>query len=112
MRDPEVENALANEPTIVPSAGFSKRVMDAVRREGTSEVTGYPSVPFPWRIVLSGVGLAAVVIVAAAVAGEATLSASKPEAFGPLNEVIAWLSTTGAGSFLIVWWSLRLTSRP
>ena len=52
---------------IVPSSGFTARVMDAVHLEATTP----PAIPFPWTRALPG-------IVAAAVALVATSASSRP----------------------------------
>jgi hypothetical protein len=109
MQDPDVEVALTSEPQVVPSADFSQRVMTAVRRD----VAEQQGMPFPWRILLPGVGISAAVILAAILApAGGTLSASTLNETGGFSDVVAWLSLTGVGSFVIVWWSLRLESRP
>ena len=109
MHDPEIEVVLAREPSIVLSADFSRRVMAAVRREAAEQ----EGMPFPWRILLSGLGISAAVILAAILfGGGGPLWPSTPDEMGGVSEVLAWLSLTGLGSYVIVLWSLRLASRP
>lgn len=45
MRDDEIDRALAGEPEILPSSGFSRSVMDAVRADAEAP----PPIPFPWK---------------------------------------------------------------
>ena len=45
---------------IVPSSGFTARVMDAVHLEATTP----PAIPFPWTRALPGIVAAAVALVA------------------------------------------------
>src|SRR5262245_16318747 len=103
MQDPDLEIALGGEPPPLPSAGFSRRVMAAVRREAAEQ----HAMPFPWRIVFSAVAISTALVLAAAggILPGSTLD-------GRFSEALAWLSMIGTGSFVIVWWSLRLTSRP
>jgi hypothetical protein len=57
MTNDDLDQILSREEEILPSAGFSARVMDAVR----SEAAAPPPIPFPWKRALPGlvaVGLA------------------------------------------------------
>ena len=51
---------ILSDDTIVPSAGFAVRVMDAVRREAIVP----PSIPFPWKRLVIAPALALIVVVA------------------------------------------------
>jgi len=48
MTGEELDRALSTEGEIVPSAGFTDAVMEAVRREATTP----PPISFPWKCVL------------------------------------------------------------
>jgi hypothetical protein len=59
MRDNEVDRALTREVEIIPSSGFVRSVMAAVR----SEAAAPPPIPFPWKRALPGM-LACMVAIA------------------------------------------------
>lgn len=62
MNDNELDIVLSQTEEIIPSSGFSARVMDAVRQEAAIP----PPIPFPWRRAMPGlvacVGLVAFLI--------------------------------------------------
>jgi hypothetical protein len=51
---------ILSDDTIVPSSGFTVRVMDTVRREAIVP----PSMPFPWKRLVIAPALALIVVVA------------------------------------------------
>lgn len=51
MRDEEIDRALAAEEEIVPSSGFSRAVMAAVKKEAGVP----PPIPFPWKRLAPGI---------------------------------------------------------
>jgi hypothetical protein len=50
MREHELDHILLREQEVVPSAKFTKSVMDAVRSEAATP----PPIPFPWLRALPG----------------------------------------------------------
>ena len=51
MRDEEVDRALSGETDILPSSGFTRSVMDAVKRQ----VEAPRPIPFPWKRVVPAI---------------------------------------------------------
>jgi hypothetical protein len=94
MRDDNVERVLAKDDGIVPSSGFTNRVMEAVRREAATP----PPLRFPlWRALPGWV--AAAITVALALAGvvrEARMSA-------PATERLAQSMSGVATAWLAIW---------
>jgi hypothetical protein len=50
MKPDELDRVLSREPGIIPSSGFVRSVMAAVR----SEAAAPPPIPFPWKRALPG----------------------------------------------------------
>ena len=119
----QIDRILSREEEIVPSAGFTASVMEAVRREASEPAP----IPFPWKrawpvLVLAALAITFVPIVAVT----AILRlASAPTSAIPTNatffwaQIPAWMSDpifgwTG-GSFLLAFitvkFSMRLASR-
>jgi hypothetical protein len=59
MNPDELDRILSAEQEILPSSGFTASVMGAVRAEASAP----PPIPFPWKRVLPGLVIAAVVLV-------------------------------------------------
>jgi len=59
MNRDELDRILSAEQEILPSSGFTASVMAAVREEASAP----PPIPFPWKRVLPGLVIAAVVLV-------------------------------------------------
>jgi len=59
MKSDEIDRALTREVEIIPSSGFVRSVMAAVR----SEAAAPPPIPFPWKRALPGL-LACLVAIA------------------------------------------------
>ena len=64
MRDDELDGIFSGEQGIVPSSGFTRSVMDAVRREASAPAP----IPFPWQRVLPGLVLCVLSLAAMSVA--------------------------------------------
>ena len=98
---------------IVPSSGFTARVMDAVHLEATTP----PAIPFPWTRALPGIVAAAVALVAVIAsffaAGRAGIEPSAPSLATALNSTAgsktAWVVVVLLLSAVSVVWSLRIT---
>lgn len=106
MNDNAIDRALCDEPEIAPSLGFSSRVMRSVRYEAAHR----RAIPFPWKPIAAGLGVAVALTIAGALGGglpETALTAP-PE---HLANAIAWLTTTLATSLGLAWWSLRFGGR-
>ena len=58
MRTDELDRVLLTEPEIVPSPGFAKSVMAAVRNDAATP----PPISFPWHVALPGPAICALVI--------------------------------------------------
>jgi len=63
MKDHELDRILSTQEDLVPSSGFVKNVMDAVRQEAAAP----PPIPFPWRRALPGLILCVLAVVAGGV---------------------------------------------
>ena len=72
MKWEELDCALSTEEEIVPSAGFTDAVMEAVRREATTP----PPISFPWKCVLPGLALAVFAALAGSPGGPTIISAT------------------------------------
>jgi hypothetical protein len=59
MRPDDLDRVLSSEIEIVPSPGFARSVMAAVRREAAAP----PPIPFPWMLALPGLLACIVAIV-------------------------------------------------
>ena len=59
MNPDELDRVLLREAEIIPSSGFARSVMAAVR----SEAAVPPPIPFPWKRALPGLAACAVAIV-------------------------------------------------
>lgn len=59
MKPDEFDRIVLREAEIIPSSGFAKSVMAAVR----SEAAAPPPIPFPWKRALPGLAVFAVAIV-------------------------------------------------
>lgn len=105
----ETDRILSEDEAIQPSLGFSARVMRAVRDE--AEQT--KPLAFPWRRLLPGLCVCAVLILAAAVGWvpEPASSLSDPALPTLAIEGVSWVAATLLGSGWLVWWVLR-PSRP
>jgi hypothetical protein len=53
MRDRELDRILSADEDLVPSSGFVRNVMEAVRKEASAP----PPIPFPWKRALPGLML-------------------------------------------------------
>ena len=116
MRHEDFDRFLSSEEPIVPSSGFVDAVMQSVRREATVP----PSISFPWKCVLPGLGLAGLVVVITllaplptARAGIALLTFTHlPALFAAMLETnrklsLDWLMT----ALLLAWASAKLSIR-
>ena len=63
MKDHELDRILSTQEDLVPSSGFVKNVMDAVRQEAAAP----PPIPFPWKRALTGLILCVLAVAAACV---------------------------------------------
>ena len=121
--DDQIERILSREEEIVPSAGFTTAVMEAVRREALVPAP----IPFPWKRawpVLALAGAAIVVVLVATVVAAVRLATSPIPAVSLdgtsiLTQLPGWMSnpalawTTGSLflAFISVKFSMRLASR-
>ena len=53
MTDDELDRILSSTDDLEPSSGFTRNVMDAIRREASAP----PPIPFPWKRALPGLVL-------------------------------------------------------
>jgi hypothetical protein len=106
MNANDIDRGLRNERTIVPSVGFTARVMRAVRHQ----VGDRGALVFPWRRLLSGL----IASVALATIGVVLLPA--PQVPDPLSEALedpalvqglTWVVMVLLGSWALVWTSMR-----
>ena len=89
MRDPELDRILSAEEELVPSSGFVRNVMDAVRLEASAP----PPIPFPWKRALPGLVLCGLAVIAAC--GMALLRSDSPRVPQTLSPSI--FSTVSSG---------------
>jgi hypothetical protein len=62
MTDRDLDRILARGSEIVPSSGFTARVMGVVRRDAVT-----PPIPFPWKRAIPGLAAAVLIVVCFAV---------------------------------------------
>jgi hypothetical protein len=82
MTNDDIDRILSREEELLPSVGFSARVMDAVR----SETSAPPPIAFPWRRAwpgLAAAGLALVSLFAGLAKPAREALAAPPSAMGP-----------------------------
>ena len=116
MKWEELDRALSTEEEIVPSAGFTDAVMEAVRREATTP----PPISFPWKCVLPGLAFAAFAALALLLLPLPTKTAGSPvfssthlaAILGVLPEAtrrlgLDWLIV----ALLLAWASVKLSMR-
>ncbi len=121
--DDQIDRILSREDEILPSAGFTASVMEAVRREATVPAP----IPFPWKRALPVLVLATltVVLVPIVAVTELLRLADAPASAAPVNatffwaQLPTWISNPSAGwaagslllAFIAVKFSMRLASR-
>jgi len=94
MKDDELDRILSQEQDLVPSSGFVRNVMDAVRREASSPAP----IPFPWTRALPGLVLCVLALAAMCVAAFLGSGTQRlPETPGPSIWSAIW---TGLSSDL------------
>ncbi len=100
-----IDQALRQEPSVVPSPEFAARVMGSVREQADAT----QAIPFPWVRLGLGLGLAGLVLLLApTVAPGPTLTS----AMDPVVALVAqWVSLTTAGTLAVAVWSFRLADR-
>ena len=103
--DAGIDEALRQEPSVVPSPAFAARVMRSVRAEADAT----QAIPFPWGRLGLGLGLAGLVLLLApTVEAGPTLA----WAMDPVVSLAAqWVSLTTAGTLAVAVWSFRLAAR-
>ena len=116
MKWEELDRALSTEEEIVPSAGFTDAVMEAVRREATTP----PPILFPWKCVLPGLALAVFAALAVLLLPSPTKTATSP-VFSPthLAAILGVLPETTRRlgldwlivALLLAWASVKLSMR-
>lgn len=89
-----IDQALRDQPEIVPSPAFADRVMRSVRREAADRA----GLPFPWHLAGGGLVVAAALTAAALTAGDPAAPTS-PTAPPPewLAHAVAWPTASLAG---------------
>jgi hypothetical protein len=121
--DEQIDRILSGGEEILPSAGFTASVMEAVRREAAAPAP----IPFPWKRAWPVLVLAALTIVFVPIlAATAIISlASAPVSAAPANanffwgQLPLWMSNPAAGwatgslllALIVVKFSMRLVSR-
>lgn len=121
--DDQIDRILSRNEEILPSAGFTASVMEAVRREAFVPAP----IPFPWKRAWPVLVLAAltVAIVPVAVVIAIVYVASAPASSAPLTisfgwaQLPAWMSSPAAGwatgsillTLIAVKFSMQLASR-
>jgi len=116
MKREELDRALSTEGEIVPSAGFTDAVMEAVRREATIP----PPISFPWKCVLPGLAFAVFAVLALLLLPSPTKTVGSPvfssthlaAVLGVLPETtrrlgLDWLIV----ALLLAWASVKLSMR-
>lgn len=111
-----LDRVLSSEEEVVPSAGFTQSVIDAVRRE----TSGPMPIPFPWRRSLPGLLLVVLVLLALVFAPAPMRSSGRTELptiqlAGMLIALreslrrfcVNWL----LGSLLLAWACVNLSAR-
>jgi hypothetical protein len=103
----EIERILRAREQVEPSPGFSRQVMESVRREAATP----PVIPFPWRRFAPGVAISVALTAAGAAAlgrsagevglGLPALAASDPALLAAAT-TLGWVSAALAGSYLLV----------
>jgi hypothetical protein len=63
MKDDQLDRIFSGDQDLVPSSGFARNVMDAVRREASSPAP----IPFPWKRALPGLVLCVLALAATCV---------------------------------------------
>jgi anti-sigma factor RsiW len=116
MKWEELDRALSTEEEIVPSAGFTDAVMEAVHREATTP----PPILFPWKCVLPGLALAVFAALAVLLLASPTKTATSP-VFSPthLAAILGVLPETTRRlgldwlivALLLAWASVKLSMR-
>ena len=99
----------AMDPDLLPSPGFTRRVMESVRREAARPAP----IPFPWRRLLAGVAASGALIAAggAALSGsvaEVRLSALAASRVATMAGALGWALAALGGSYLVTWLARRL----
>jgi len=118
MRDDELDRILSGDTGIVPSSGFTRSVMETVRRDAAAP----PPIPFPWKAALPGLVACAVILILADVSGFRSASLALPDwgRFVPaVDAALAAAVKMGAGWVALallltlgsVTLSMRLTGR-
>jgi hypothetical protein len=112
-------NRLLSDDEIIPTAGFTASVMDAVRREAAMP----PPISFPWKRALPGLAVAALTLFlvlfvpgTGIVRGPATTSSAWTTALGPSLEALVhvgglWAIAALLLSFLCVKISMNFSMR-
>jgi hypothetical protein len=101
MLDNDIERALQDDSGVTPSADFAGRIMVSVRQVARER----EALAFPWRRLVTGFALCAVVTVA----GLPGLEAASGAAMESWTVVaVPWLSAALVVAFLPAWWSFRL----
>jgi hypothetical protein len=94
MHMDELDDVLSRDQPVVPSSGFSTRVMDAVRDAAAAP----PPFPFPWSRFIAGLAAAAASVVSGAVFLTGGKAAAIGEALSPVAavapEVVTALAVT------------------
>jgi hypothetical protein len=94
----ELDDFLVTDEPLVPSSGFSARVMDAIRDAATAP----PPFPFPWARFTAGVAAAAASVVSAAVFLTGGKAALIGEALSPMATVAPEVGTALAVTLICV----------
>jgi hypothetical protein len=110
--DEEMDRMLLREDEILPSAGFTSSVMDAVWREAKAPAP----IPFPWKRALPGMIVAAVVLVVilgagiAAVAYFGTVAGPQVEAAVPSSSLFLTSALQPGLQNAVLWIVLALVT--
>jgi len=99
MSPNEIERALRDDRTIAPSPEFAGRVMRVVRQRADER----EALAFPWRRLAPGLALCAAIVAVGLVGGAPPLRVEST-----LAQAVTWIPSVLAGSYALVWWSLRL----
>jgi hypothetical protein len=112
MKEDQLDRLFADDE-IMPSAGFTASVMDAIRRDAATP----PPIAFPWKRAFPGVALAALTlilaVIAAATQAAAGSSALSPEWMAALDSFAQATLRSGAlwvlGALLLSFVCVRLS---
>ena len=110
MSSDDIDRLLREDRNIEPSPYFAGNVMRAVRRS----VDDRAAIAFPWKRLVPGLAVCVAAIVAGAIGGAPGIPpevASRAAENLARFQVVTWVPAAIAGTYLLVWWSMRVAAR-